>query len=972
MKNLLLLMLLVLNVAIASAQSDVLGVVVDAQTGQPLAGAALTIAHTTQGTIADANGQFRLSALTLPTDIVVSYIGYQEQTVHISSAEPLRIALATAELYSDDDNSDFTFTESQLDDDSDVSQTVTSVLSGNNDPYASKVGYLFSAMRFRVRAYENQYSQTYINGLLFNDIERGNFNYALIGGMNDATRNQESVSHHEYNHFGLNNIGGASNINTRASQFATGNKLTVSVCNRNYKARAMYTYATGLLANGWAFAGSVGYRWANEGVIEGTFYNSLSYFLSAEKHINDKHSISLATFGAPTERAQQAASTEEAYWLANSHYYNPNWGYQNGEKRNARIVNDYEPTTIITWDWDATTDSRLTVSGGFKYALYSTTALGWAGDAYDPRPDYYKNLPSSVFDVYDETKNNGEYLAQNPYFIDQYNTLLNHWTSDKANRQIDWDRMYYVNSVSEANGGEALYYQERRHNNQAAGLLSATWKHNVNQHHKYTAGIFGNATRGMHYKTMADLLGASKYTDLDKYSVNDYGAKSNEAQNDMRHPNRQIGVDDKFGYNYNIDVLKARAWGQYQFAYGPLTANAQLGVEATSIERNGKMQNGRAPHNSYGKSGKAQFVGSEVGASVTYHPGANHYISVGGGYAAIAPQARNSFVSASIQNNFVNNLELEKILSGEASYQFRIANLFGKVSGYYTQFADQVEQTAFYNDQQSTFTYLTMSNIEKEHYGIEVALNYQILSSLSVHAIGTVADAKYTNNPLAQISYEGMDYNEVQKLNSYTTPSGEAEQLRVVAENMRVSGTPLTALNFGINYNINGWFFEANINYYDRIYIAFSPYRRLTSTYKTNGRVYTPSSVDNLGRLAYEVTKADIKENGGLLYDNSGQFVKSYAAHQERFSGDYMIDLSVGKNIRLRRKSLSINLSVNNLTNNTNMRTGGYEQNRDDYYYSESNGIYTKGEGKAYRFSRNSKYYYANSLNAFLNIGFKF
>ena len=86
-----------------------------------------------------------------------------------------------------------------------------------------------------------------------------------------------------------------------------------------------------------------------------------------------------------------------------------------------------------------------------------------------------------------------------------------------------------------------------------------------------------------------------------------------------------------------------------------------------------------------------------------------------------------------------------------------------------------------------------------------------------------------------------------------------------------------------------------------------------------------------------------------------------------------MIDASIGKFIRLRRsKSLSINLSVNNITNNTNMRTGGYEQNRDDYYYSESNGVYTKGEGKAYRFSKNSKYYYANSFNAFLNIGFKF
>ena len=973
MKNLLLLMLFVLSAAMASAQSDVSGVVYDAHTGQPLAGVAVTVANTTQGTITDDEGRFSLSVPNLPADIVVSYVGYQEQNVHVSSPETLRIDLSELQYdYATDDNSDFTFTESQLDDDNDAAQTVTSIVSSNNDPYASKVGFLWSSMRFKVRAYDNQYSETYMNGLLLNDMERGNFSFAMIGGMNDATRNKEGVAQHEYNHFGVSGVGGASNINTRASQFGAGNKVTISLCNRNYKARAMYTYATGLLPNGWAFAGSVGYRWANEGVIEGTFYNSLSYFLSAEKRLNDHQRISLVTFGAPTERAQQGASTEEAYWLANSHYYNPNWGYQDGEKRNARVVRDYEPTAIATWDWDVTDDARLSVSGGFKYALYSTTALGWSGDAYDPRPDYYKNLPSSVFDVYDESKNNAEYLAANPYFIDQYNTLLEYWKSSKANRQINWDRMYYVNRVNKANGGEALYYQERRHNDQMAASLSATWVHNINMHHKYSAGIFVNTTKGKHYKTMADLLGADKYTDLDKYSVNDYGPKSDEAQNDLRHPNRVIGIDDKFGYDYDIDVNKARAWGQYQALYGPLTAVVALSAEGTMMERDGKMQNGRAPENSYGKSGKANFMGSSAGLMLTYHPGANNYIMASVGYAAKAPNARNSFVAPTMQNNYVNNLKLEKTFDAELAYLFRFGNFSGKAAGYYTTFADQVEQTAFYNDQQSTFTYLTMSDIEKMHCGVELALNYQILSSLSVHAIGTISDAIYTNNPLAQISYEGMDYAEVSKLNIYTTPTGEEVPLRVVADGMRVNSTPLTALNFGINYNISGWFFEANVNYYDRVYIGFSPYRRLTSTYKTSGHVYTPSAVAENGQMAYEVTKDEIKRDGGLLYDSSGRLVKSYAAHQEKFDGGVMLDLSVGKFIRLHRKSLSINLSVNNVTNNTDMRTGGYEQNRDDYYYSESNGVYTKGEGKAYRFSKNSKYYYANSFNAFLNIGFKF
>lgn len=69
----------------------------------------------------------------------------------------------------------------------------------------------------------------------------------------------------------------------------------------------------------------------------------------------------------------------------------------------------------------------------------------------------------------------------------------------------------------------------------------------------------------MHYKTMKDLLGANKYTDVDKFSVRDYGYNSSMIQNDLDNPNRLIGEDDKFGYNYNIFVNKANVWANYQF-----------------------------------------------------------------------------------------------------------------------------------------------------------------------------------------------------------------------------------------------------------------------------------------------------------------------------------------------------------------------------------------------------------------------
>ncbi len=872
-----------------------------------------------------------------------------------------------------DDGADFTFTESQLDEDNDAAQTVSSIVSSSSDPYLSEVGYRFSAMRFRVRGYDNQYNQTYMNGLQLNDLEGGRFSYGMIGGLNDATRNREGVSTFDANTFGMTGVGGGQNINTRASSFAQGNKITLSGCNRNYVARGMYTYATGLMDNGWAFAGSVGYRWANEGVIEGTFYNSLSYFLAAEKRFNDRHSLSLVTFGSPTQRGQQAASTEEAYWLANSHYYNPNWGYQNGEKRNARVVISYEPTAILSWDWDIDAEKRLSTSAGLKYSNYGTTALGWNGDAYDPRPDYYKNLPSSIFDVYNPDKNNPDYLADNPFLLEEYNQLKDYWLESKANRQVNWDRMYYVNRQNAALGGDALYYQERRHNDQLVFALNSTYNQNIGSKQKLTLGLQVNSTKGMHYKTMEDLLGGYSYTDVDKFACSDYGPNSIEAQNDLNNPNRQIRVGDKFGYNYNIYVNQAKVWGLYQ--YNTSAFGVQVGAHAsgTMMEREGLMRNGRAADNSYGKSGAAYFGGGGAKASLVWKPIANHRITLSGGYDALPPLARNSFVAPRLQNNFVNNLTVERVLNSELSYSFRHGNVSGKISGYYTRFQDQVEQTAYFNDQQSTFTYLTMSGVEKEHYGLEAAFVWQATPSLSFNLMGTISEAKYINNPLAQINYEGMNGAEIAKLNSCTNPvTGKEESLHVIADGMRVSGTPLTAVSLGVNYNIKGWFLEACLNYYDRVYVGFSQYRRLNSTYETAGYFYT-SSVDANGNMTFDVNEAELKEHGGILFNNNGKVVKSYAAKQEKFDGGFMLDASIGKFIRLKKgKTISINLQVQNITNNRDMRTGGYEQNRDDNYYKESGGSYSKGEGKAYKFSKNSKYYYANALNAFFNVNFKF
>ncbi len=74
---------------------------------------------------------------------------------------------------------------------------------------------------------------------------------------------------------------------------------------------------------------------------------------------------------------------------------------QNGHKRNSRVVNDFAPSAIATWDWNINDKMKLTTSVFGKYSMYKSTKLNY-NNAENPQPDYWKNLPSSYYDIWND------------------------------------------------------------------------------------------------------------------------------------------------------------------------------------------------------------------------------------------------------------------------------------------------------------------------------------------------------------------------------------------------------------------------------------------------------------------------------------------------------------------------------------------------------------------------------------------
>jgi len=81
--------------------------------------------------------------------------------------------------------------------------------------------------------------------------------------------------------------------------------------------------------------------------------------------------------------------------------------------------------------------------------------------------------------------------------------------------------------------------------------------------------------------------------------------------------------------------------------------------------------------------------------------------------------------------------------------------------------------------------------------------------------------------------------------------------------------------------------------------------------------------------------------------------------YQDKLNNAFILNLSVGKMIYTKFGALNFNVSVNNVLNNRNIQTGGYQESKFDYDNYNVN-----------KFP--NKIYYAQGIRVFVNVGIRF
>ena len=789
-------------------------------------------------------------------------------------------------------------------------QSLPSSLSASKDVFNNIASYKFSEMRYNLRGYDSQYSSVYMNGILLNDAMTGYTPWSLWSGLNDATRNQLTTSGLQMADVGIGGIGGTTNILSRPSQLRKGFRASLANGNAMYAFRGMVTYASGMMDNGWSYALSVSTRQGGNGYVDGVYYNSFGYYASAEKMFNEKHRISAMLLGAPTERGVQQASTQEVYDLVGNNYYNPNWGWQDGKRRNSRVRNNHEPLAMLNYVFDINERTQLNAATSLRFGKNGYSSLTWYAGP-DPRPDYYRYLPS-----YYEGTSKGAWLQEA-------------WMSNSDNiRHINWDNLYYINRTTEPNltygsGNRSINMIEERHADQLDWNFATSFTHLFKDNSRINGGINLRRNRTNYYTMVKDLLGGNYWIDVDKFAERDMGSLDPiPYQNNMdyfnQHGHAQAAVvGDKVGYNYYGNLVRYNAWAQYDFNLGGV--NIALGGEIgnATIWRHGLWQKGLFLDNSKGDSRKQNYLEYKVKGNFQYRISGAQMIEANISYMQAAPQFQSAFISPRTRNSATPGVSAEKILSADASYNLRIGDARARLTGYYTEIKDQSRVLSYYDDVEATFSNFAMSGIDKRYFGLEFAATVPIYAGISFNGAVSWGQYTYNSNP---------DYVQIQDNSGVVQNQG-----KVYWKNFRIESTPQTAINMGLSYRgPKNIFASMDVNYYNNMYISMSP-------------VYRTDEVLSLHMTEEEV--AAIRD-------------------QENFGGAWVWNASVGKNWSIKRTyTIGISADVKNVLNNQNIKTGGYEQvrllkNRDGNYQTYQ--------------PFDSKYFYMFGTTYYVNLYFRF
>ncbi|MBB6463756.1 TonB-dependent receptor [Flammeovirga kamogawensis] len=702
------------------AQSIIKGTLLDASTEEPIIGANVSIEGTTTGAITDFDGNFSFESKetgnkvvqisfvgmkSIKTDVTLDgstinlgevsmesdAIGLQEVEVMASIAVDRKTPVAAATISAED-------IETKV-----GNQEFPQVLKSTPGIYVSGAGGGFGDSRISLRGFDSENVAVMINGVPVNDMENGKVYWSNWAGLNDVTKTMQVQRGLGASKLAVPSVGGTINIITKATDAEKGGNVFMGIGNDGYLKTGL-SLSTGLMDNGWAVSTSLSKTTGN-GYVDGTSFEGYSYFLNIAKQINDKHTLSFTTFGAPQTHGQRRTYLKEEDYDKYGKRYNADWGYKNGQEFNTNENFYHKPQMSLNWYW--------TISDRTDLATTAYVSVGKGG---------------------------GTGITSNAAYNDRLN-VNDHRTYEGI---IDYDSFIAANQqqFDATNGENSSVYYASNNNHLWTGAVS-TLTHKINDAWTLTGGLDLRYYKGEHYQTVEDLMGNPYYVDNSNKSVG----------------SQQLGVGDKMGY-YNDGIVQWQGlFGQIEYSKNDLTWFLSAAGSHQAYKRIDYFNYSDGPNETDWQS----FFGGSVKTGANYNIDEHHNVFANAGYISRQPFMNAVFLN--YKNDINTQATNEKIASGEIGYGYRTRGFKVNVNGYYTYWQDKAfTKTVFDEDGQSYSANLL--GVDALHKGIEVDFAWQPTRKLTVTGMASIGDWKWLNNLENVIIYDDQQ-RPVDEVNVY-------------------------------------------------------------------------------------------------------------------------------------------------------------------------------------------------------------
>ena len=783
LKHLLLIAVLaIVGTASAVAQSTLRGKVVDAETGEPLIGATVSVGGINAAT--DIDGVFVVKGVKPDAPVSIQYIGFKTKTVKASPRS--RGELGTVRLETDGRTLSDVIVTSQIAvarktpvavssvpmsfiEEKIGTQEFPEILKSTPGVHANKEGGGYGDSEIYMRGFDNTNIAVMVKGVPMNDMENQKVYWSNWAGLTDVTRTMQTQRGLGASKVSAPSVGGTINIITKGLDAKKGGSIYYGMGNDNMN-KVMFTVSTGMSKSGWAMT-LLGSKTWGDGYAQGTDFKGYTYFVNISKRINEQHQLSFTAFGAPQEHYQRKGALTladwkmtEQVWGVENHKYNSSYGFdKNGQRRTAEYNVYHKPQLSLNHQWQINDKSSLST------VLYMSIGRGYG----------YSGQGNSTYGY-----------SYTDWYGANYGTLQTKFRN--ADGTFNYGMIQDINEQSEH--GSMLVMGKLKNYHNWYGLVS-TYNTKIGKDFDFYGGVDFRAYKGVHTNEILDLYNGKYYIDSSRQNAK---AVNNVNASNPDWVNEKLGVGDVMYRDYDGHVVQEGAFFQTEYTKSDLSAFIAGSLSNTSYWRYDRLYYDKKHAESKTKS----YIGFTVKGGANYNINEHHNVFFNAGYISRAPMFNNVFLTYTSSNVTNPDAKNEKVLSFEVGYGYRLKWLQVDLNAYWTKWMDKSMAKQLSVGAQQTDGYINMAGLDARHQGIELEVKASPLYWLDLNGMFSIGDWQWDSNAKGYI-YDANGQPLDKDGNVASAPLAEDHYFAGIAlKGIRVGGSAQTTAALGATVKI--------------------------------------------------------------------------------------------------------------------------------------------------------------------------